>query len=78
MQPNWKIRTKLQTHEASGYQRDASTRALTSNILEQVCSDPALGFVISPQDLGFEALHHTEAGSWKGWNLYDCRRARGS
>jgi len=73
--PTWKILTGLRRHAAKLKDR-APTRPLTAASLVQVCSDAQLGFVISPEDVGFDALRHTRAGAWKDWNLYDCRRAR--
>ena len=52
------------------------THPLTTQTLIQVCSDPLLGFVISPENAGFTPLRHTKEGSWKDWNLYDCNRVR--
>jgi hypothetical protein len=76
MNPNWKILTNL--HAASGGQgkNDALTRPLTSKSLIDVCTDPQLGFVVSPQDVGYHPLRHTGVGLYKNWNLYDCRKLR--
>jgi hypothetical protein len=76
MNPNWKIRTSLRA--ASGGQRknDALTRPLTAQGLIDVCADPQLGFVISPQNVGYDPLRHVAVGLWKDWNLYDCRKVR--
>jgi hypothetical protein len=75
MRPNWKIYSDLRA-AASKQTIEASSRALTARSLHQICADSQLGFVISPQDLGFDALNHKEAGSWAGWNLYDCLKIR--
>ena len=72
MDPNWKIRSNLRAR----HQIEAATRPLTSNNLRQICADPQLGFVISQERLGFDALAHNEAGPWLGWQLYDCRKVR--
>ena len=72
--PTWKILSKLR----GGGKPSAATRPLTAEILKQICSDPKLGFVISPQNVGFEPLRHDHAGPWKNWNLYDCGRVRGA
>jgi hypothetical protein len=76
MNPNWKIRTSLRA--ASGGQRknDALTRPLTAEGLIDVCTDPQLGFVISPQNVGYDPQRHVAVGLWKNWNLYDCRKVR--
>jgi hypothetical protein len=77
MDPNWKIMSKLRATAASGkHQIDDPSRALTAVNLTQICADTQLGFVISPQDIGYGALAHESAGSWMGWNLYDCRKVR--
>jgi hypothetical protein len=75
MNPDWKILTSLRA--ASGAKRkDDATRPLTAKSLIQVCADPLLGFVISPQNVGYDPLRHEQAGAWKDWNLYDCRKVR--
>jgi hypothetical protein len=74
MDPNWKILTKLRA--AAGERKsEAPSRPLTALSLKRVCSDSQLAFVISPENIGFDPLSH-ETGVWKGWNLYDCRKAR--
>jgi hypothetical protein len=73
--PTWKILSGIRRHAAK-LKDTAPTRPLTADSLVQVCSDPRLGFVISPENVGFDALRHTGEGAWKDWNLYDCRRAR--
>jgi hypothetical protein len=75
MDPNWKIMSRLRTNSGDGRKNDA-TRPLTRKILMQICADPRLGFVISPEKVGFDPLLHENAGAWKDWNLYDCRRVR--
>jgi hypothetical protein len=75
MDPSWTILTHLRTDPGKPV-IDVSTRPLTAAILRQICEDSQLGFVISPQDIGFEHLPHTRAGPWMGWNLYDCHRVR--
>jgi hypothetical protein len=75
MDPNWKILTRLRA-AASGHRADTATRALNATSLRQVCADPQLGFVISPTDVGFHPIRHDRAGTWKNWNLYDCRKVR--
>jgi hypothetical protein len=75
MDPDWKIRTGLA--KADGRRkREATTRPLTLKNLIAVCADPQLGFVISPENVGFDPLRHERAGAWKDWNLYDCRKVR--
>jgi hypothetical protein len=74
--PNWKILTSLRAKSGSGRKNEAATRPLTPESLMQVCADPLLGFVISPEKTGFDPLRHEHAGAWKDWNLYDCRKVR--
>jgi hypothetical protein len=76
MDPDWKILTSLRTKSGSGRKNEATTRPLTHENLIQVCADPQLGFVISPEKAGFDPLRHDHAGAWKDWNLYDCRKVR--
>jgi hypothetical protein len=76
MVPNWKILTSLRANTAAKRQADATVRPLTAKSLAEVCKDPQLGFVIAPQDVGFDSLRHEHSGAWKGWNLYDCRKVR--
>jgi hypothetical protein len=76
MDPNWKILTKLRAAAADNGKSNAPSRPLTAESLRRVCSDSQLAFVISPENIGFEPLRHERAGAWKGWNLYDCRKAR--
>jgi hypothetical protein len=75
MDPDWKILTGL-TRSGGGRKKEATTRPLTLKNLIAVCTDPKLGFVISPENLGFDYLRHERAGAWKDWNLYDCRKVR--
>jgi hypothetical protein len=74
--PDWKILTSLRAKPGTGRKNDTATRPLTPNNLIQVCADPQLGFVISPEKVGFDSLSHDRAGAWKDWNLYDCRKVR--
>jgi hypothetical protein len=77
MDPNWKIRSGLRAAGASGKQQiDPLSRPPTAATLAQICADTLLGFVISSQHVGFDALTHKNAGSWMGWDLYDCRKVR--
>jgi hypothetical protein len=56
--------------------KDTGYRPLTAENLKSVCSDPQLGFVIAKENVGFDPVVHTHGGSWKNWNLYDCRTVR--
>jgi hypothetical protein len=75
MDPDWKIQTGLAKTDDER-KKEAPTRPLTADNLIAVCTDPQLGFVISPENVGFGSLRHEHAGAWKDWNLYDCRRVR--
>jgi hypothetical protein len=75
MDSDWKIRTGLAKFEAAR-KKEAVTRPLTRKSLIAVCTDPQLGFVISPENVGFNPIRHEQAGAWKDWNLYDCRKVR--
>jgi hypothetical protein len=77
MDPTWKILSGIRRGSLK-HRDDAPTRPLTAERLIHVCSDPKLGFVISPQDVGFDPLRHEHVGTWKDWNLYDCARVRQS
>jgi hypothetical protein len=76
MDPNWKILTNLRIKSRGGPKNAAAAWPLTAQSLIQVCADPQLGFVISPEKVGFDPLRHERAGAWKDWNLYDCRKVR--
>jgi hypothetical protein len=75
-QPTWKILSGIRRHAAKLKEDAPPTRPLTAASLIEVCGDPKLGFVISPEHVGFAALRHTREGAWKDWNLYDCRQTR--
>jgi hypothetical protein len=76
MDPNWKIWSKLRAAASGMHQIDVPSRPLTAVNLRRICADPPLGFVISSQHIGFDALTHKNSGSWMGWDLYDCRKVR--
>jgi hypothetical protein len=73
--PTWKILSELR-RRATKLKENAPTRPLTAASLVQICGDLKLGFVVSPENVGFDPLRHTREGPWKDWNLYDCRRVR--
>jgi hypothetical protein len=75
MDPDWKILTSLAKSDTER-KKETATRPLTRKNLIEVCTDLQLGFVISPENVGFDPLRHEHAGTWKGWNLYDCRKVR--
>jgi hypothetical protein len=84
--PDWKIRSHRQlmvagsggaAAKASGKEKsDPAVRPLTPAILTQVCADPALGFLVAHESVGFGAITHHGAGKYQDWNLYDCNRVR--
>ena len=74
---NWKIMTRISQGDGAGKKKRAPwTRPLTAQRLVSVCSDPKLGFVISPEDVGFRPMRHNKPDLYNGWNLYDCRAVR--
>jgi hypothetical protein len=75
MTPDWEIRTRLAKHAEHPSELSPPIR-LNAETLAEICSDPKLGFVISPESLGFGALSGIRKGNWKNWNLYECRRVR--
>jgi len=75
MSPDWRILSTL-TAKAHGKKVEDVTLPLTTENLFSICADPALGYVIAKESLGFGAIRHTQPGAWKDWNLYDCRRVR--
>jgi hypothetical protein len=68
--PDWRILSRIR--QLRGF------RPLTTASLEMICADPLLGFVASPENVGFDPVRHTGPGSWNGWNLYDCEHVRSS
>jgi hypothetical protein len=76
MDPDWKILTRLLIQSDIGRKNQAIARPLTRESLMLGCADPQLGFVISPEKVGFHPLPHRHPGAWNGWNLYDCREVR--
>jgi hypothetical protein len=74
--PNWKMLSALQRKRAPSRNAPLGHRPLTSKSLVAVCHDPALGFVISPDNVGFDPIRHAHEGAYKNWNLYDCSRVR--
>jgi hypothetical protein len=75
--PDWKILTRLEhAHESPVEKSSPEFRHLTTERLAQICVDPKLGFVASPDDVGYDHIRHTAQGVWKGWNLYDCGYVR--
>jgi hypothetical protein len=77
MDPDWKMLSGLRAASAAGrHTTQAASRRLTAQSLTLVCTDPLLGFVISPESIGVDHLRHGGAGAWKDWNLYDCRQVR--
>lgn len=76
VQPTWKIMSYL-AREARGEKvADEKDGPLTAPALVSMCRDAQLDFVIAHEYVGFDALRHTQAGPYKDWYLYDCRRVR--
>ncbi len=76
MDPEWKILSRLRSQSSSELKAQPTIRPLTAEKLIHVCGDPQLGFVLSPEKVGFPAVTNVHAGTWKDWNLYDCRNVR--
>jgi hypothetical protein len=76
MDQEWKILASLRAQSGGDRQNKATTRPLTARNLAEICRDPQLGFVVSPEKVGFDPLRHLHDGAWKDWNLYDCRKVR--
>ena len=75
MEPDWEILSHI-AEKARGTRKPAPARPLSTQILAGICSDPQLGFVIAQEKLGLDSIPHAQAGIWKDWSLYDCRRVR--
>jgi hypothetical protein len=76
--PDYRVLDKrhaARRHRVAGPKRPWP-KPLTVPLLERICDDPALGFVVAHPDLGFDAIRHTAKDAWKGWSLYDCARVR--
>jgi hypothetical protein len=77
MNPEWKLLTLLrQSRSAPKDKKPPVYRPLTAENLTSVCGDPALGFVVAHENVGFDPIQHVHAGPWKDWYLYDCQRVR--
>jgi hypothetical protein len=76
MDPDWRILTRLQAKSSGERRNEVTTRPLTPEVLTRICADPQLGFVLSQENVGFAPLRHEHSGTWKDWNLYDCRKVR--
>jgi hypothetical protein len=77
--PDWKILSRIRQSRAQTAGKEPRRfRPLTTETLERICMDPLLGFVASPENVGFDPVRHTGSGTWNGWNLYDCERVRSS
>jgi hypothetical protein len=73
--PDWEILDQIDRLDR-GDKSDKSVRPLTAAVLSAICRDPALGFVVAAENLGFDPLKFNGAGDMHGWNLYDCRKVR--
>ncbi|HVC00897.1 MAG TPA: hypothetical protein VND80_01715 [Steroidobacteraceae bacterium] len=78
MPPDYQILTKRRAARIRkrGAKKAPWPKPLTRSLLVKVCRDPALGFLIAHQYVGFGAIPHTAVDAWKNWYLYDCRRVR--
>jgi hypothetical protein len=71
--PDWQILSKLNEMRGDPGKQTESYRALTAASLVSLCADPQLNFVVAKENVGFDPIRHVHNGSWKDWNLYDCR-----
>ena len=78
MFPDYRVLDKRHAakRHAASHSKGPWPRPLTIALLDHICADPALGFVVAHPDLGFDAIPHTAKDAWTGWNLYDCSRVR--
>ena len=76
MNPDWKLFSQIQAVHSGDQQKEPPFRPLTATSLRTVCADPALGFVVAKENVGFSPIPHSRGGIWQQWNLYDCGRVR--
>jgi hypothetical protein len=76
MDPNWKILTNLRESAAAKHKINPAVRPLSAVSLAQICMDPALDFVISPHNVGYDPFPKDRAALSKDRYLYDCRHIR--
>jgi hypothetical protein len=74
MEPDWKLLSGKTSIRPGGETANKGAKVLTRDGLIGICRDPKLKFVVARESLGFDPIVHTHVGSWKDWNLYDCRR----
>jgi hypothetical protein len=74
--PSYKVMTFLARKAGAREAPDDKDKPLTSAALIGLCRDAQLDFVIAREFVGFDPLRHTQAGSYQGWYLYDCRHVR--
>jgi hypothetical protein len=70
---NWMLKRRQPSVHGNMAESSSSPRPLTKESLIVVCRDPKLGFVVAKEDVGFNPVHHSHAGPWHDWQLYDCR-----
>jgi len=71
---NWHLISRSHTAHGHAPVLSSSSLPLTKEILEHICRDPQMNFVVAKENVGFDPLPHPHNGGWKDWNLYDCRR----
>jgi hypothetical protein len=76
MDQDWKLYSQIQAAHSGDKSKESPYRPLTAASLRAVCADPALGFVIAKENVGFAPISHSGSGIWQQWNLYDCGRVR--
>jgi hypothetical protein len=75
-EPDWQILTQILETRAGKRKQVRQPIKLTAGALSSICLDPALGFVVASQNVGFQPLTHHSSTGWNNWNLYDCRQVR--
>jgi len=76
MEPDWRLYSAMLEAARGAVRTAPRSRPLTRERLRSLCRDPALGFVVAWENVGFDPLPHRRPGDWKNWNLYDCSRVR--
>jgi hypothetical protein len=75
MEPDWRLYSAMRATQGAA-EPASRARPLTHERLRSLCGDPALGFVVAWENVGYDALPHRRPGDWKNWYLYDCSRVR--
>lgn len=77
-EPDWQILSnikRVRKNKAWGKPL-FSTRPLSADGLVALCSDEQLNFIVAAENVGFDPARHSHEGTYRDWNLYDCRHVR--